>query len=376
MNSPLKYWYWFGALTGIDPACLNKLLETYGNAYEVYRQPQEEFLKQDYLNPRSIGRLMDQSLRQGLDERLNELAGQGIDIITIEDARYPGLVAKIADPPPVLFMRGGAPSKPGDRYIAVVGARRPTSYGIATTKRLVEGLAAYGFSIVSGLAAGIDAAAHRAALDAGVKTIAFLGCGVDRVYPAGNRALMGDIIMNGSVYSEYLPGAIPLQQNFPRRNRLISGASLATVVVEAGERSGSLITAGFAGEQGRDVFAVPGNITSPLSKGSNALIRDGAYIATSAEDIVFALNKFMDPTCDNYANISERRRKEAELALESLNGAELALAQLLKNRGPQNIDDIADQCAIPVSEAGAVAILLEIKGILRRMPDGAYEFAD
>ena len=375
MKSPQKYWFWLGALTGINPVYSKKLLDAFGNAYEVFRQPPEELRKLDFLNPKLLESLMDPSARRGIEERLYGLTKRGIEVITPDDDKYPELILEITDPPPVLFMRGAAAFKLGGLPIAVVGARNPTSYGIEMTKKIVSGLVAYGFTIVSGLAAGIDAAAHKAALDEGGKTVAFLGCGVERVYPASNRELMGDIIMNGSVYSEYMPGTIPFQHNFPRRNRLISGASMGVVVVEAGERSGALITAGFAGEQGRDVFAVPGNATSPLSKGANALIRDGACIATSAADIIAALNIYAGQFEQTPGSASHRRSVEAERAMDSLSAPERGVARLLKNRGPQDIDAIAAQCAIAAGEAGSLAVMLEIRGVLRRMADGKYSYA-
>ncbi|MCL2057775.1 MAG: DNA-processing protein DprA [Oscillospiraceae bacterium] len=333
-------------------------------------------MKLDFMSPRLAGKLADASLRMGIEEQLVSLGERGIDVLAPGDARYPKLIREIGDPPPVLFSRGAAPLKCTDRPIAVVGARRPTAYGLAMTRRLVSGLAGYGFTIVSGLAAGIDAAAHRAAIEMGAKTVAFLGCGVERSYPLSNHRLMEEIILKGAVYSEYLPEALPFQQNFPQRNRLISGASLGVVVVEAGERSGSLITAGFAGEQGRDVFAVPGNATSPLSKGANALLRDGAIFATSAEDIVFALNGYMEAGEGAALASVAGAPPGASWAMGTLGAAELSVASLLKERGPQDIDAIAEQCRMTAGEAGALAILLEIKGLLRRMEDGMYEFVD
>ena len=399
MNAQLKYWFWLGVLTGVDPKRVKQLINIYGNAYEVYRQPYEELARHDFLSPRQVGQLTAPSIRKGLEDRLYEIIDSGIEIVAFEDDRYPELIREINDPPAVLFMRGGASTirsdistmsggafshQSGDsmngagRAIAIVGTRRPTPYGLAMTKKLVSGLAAYGFTIVSGLAAGIDAVAHRAAIDEGAKTIAFLGCGVERAYPASNRKLMDEVIKNGAVYSEYLPGTAPFQRNFPQRNRLISGASLGTVVIEAGERSGALITAGFAGDQGRDVFAVPGNATSPLSKGANALIRDGAQVATSAEDIVYALNRYIGPQGQTFVNLNPQdiKRIESERIMESLNAAERRVAKIVMDRGPQNIDAIAEQCAISAGDACALAVMLEIKGLLRRMEDGAYAFAD
>ena len=378
MDSHLKYWYWLGALTGVSSKRVKHLLEIYGNAYEIYRRSYDELAKLEFLNPRIAAMIADPSIRVGLDDRLYALTGNGVEVISIQDDRYPCLLREIDDPPTVLYMRGDAPLKRDDMTIAVVGTRRPTAYGIAMTKKLVQGLAAFDFTIVSGLAAGIDAEAHDMAIEEGVKTIAFLGCGVERAYPATNSRLMREVIKNGAVYSEYPPGTVPYQSNFPQRNRLISGASLGTVVVEAGERSGALITAGFAGDQGRDVFAVPGNATSPLSRGANALLRDGAQVAASVDDIVFALNKYMGAQGFSSINMGEGNlaRIELERKLQCLGAEELRVANAIRERGPQNINAIAEICSISAGEASALAVMLEIKGLFRRMDDGAYVFDD
>jgi DNA processing protein len=234
-------------------------------------------------------------------------------------------------------------------------------------KRIAGGLAAMGFTIVSGLAMGIDAVVHAETRRCGGKTAAFLGCGVERAYPASNRRLMDDIIENGAVYSEYPPGCEPMPHNFPQRNRLISGMSLATVVIEAGARSCSLITAGFAGEQGRDIFAVPGNVTSPQSQGSNALIRDGAALVTSAEDILFALNPFLADVEPEISAVAE-----AGVDLASLDRPSRSIACFLRDHGPHDIDAITLQCGLSAGEAATAAIMLELKGVIRREQGGLY----
>ena len=373
MNTDLKYRYWLATLDCIGPKRAKQLMGVYGNAYEVFRQPAAELAKLDFINQRIIEQLLNRAARSDLDDKLYALTAQGIDVISEDDPRYPPLIREIADPPPVLFMRGAAPSCSNDKFIAVVGTRKPSAYGISATKRIVADLAGYGFTVVSGMAAGIDAAAHRTAIESGVKTIAILGSGVDRAYPASNKKLMEDIIRSGAVYSEYPPGITPYQQNFPRRNRLISGMSIGIIVVEAGERSGALITAGYAGEQGRDVFAVPGNISSPMSKGSNALLRDGAFIAISAEDIVNNLNKYICLPEQQTIDFSASARTEYDRKLESLSETELSVVRLLTGRGPQDMDSIAGFCKISAGNAGSAVVLLEIKGIIRHTPDGAYE---
>jgi len=362
-----------GALSGISPKLAKLLVDLYGNAYEVYRRSAAELAQLDFLNARHVRLLTDPATRGGMDERLAALAGQGIDVISPEDAGYPELLAEICDAPPVLYMRGAAPIKPDDAPVAIVGTRRPTAYGASVARKLASDLARYGFTIVSGMAAGVDAAAHRAALDAGAKTVAVLGCGVEKAYPTSNRPLMNDIIKNGAVYSEYPPGSEPFQQNFPRRNRLISGMSLGVVVVEAGERSGALITAGFAGDQGKDVFAVPGNVTSPMSRGVNALIRDGAYVAASAEDIAYVLGRSYEIPGQTDGRQKGRDQLEQELMTGALNAGERAIVSFLTERGCNDIDAIAQACGMSAGEAGSVCVMLEIKGFVRRMDDGTYE---
>jgi len=414
-DARLKYWLWLGALAGIDAKRAKRLLDVFANPYEIFRQRRESLLKLDFMNDRLLGLILDPAARSDLDEKTASFAERGIQIISMEDERYPRYVREIEDPPPVLFMRGSNPARDADRCIAVVGARRPTAYGAVMTRKIVAGLAAFGFTVVSGLAMGIDAIAHKTALEAGVKTIAFLGCGVEQAYPVCNRKLMDDVVSRGAVYSEYLPGTAPFQQNFPQRNRLISGTSAAVVVIEAGERSGALITARYAGEQGRDVFAVPGNATSPLSRGANALLRDGALIATSAEDIVFSLNRFIAPGDGGDGQMSLLGEEQAGApgggrsgekdaaqggapsagqgvapsaapqrdgvkargrSLDTLAEAERRVVKLLRGRGPMDADGIAGQCKITAAEAGSTLVTLEIKGFLQRMPGGLYGCAD
>jgi DNA processing protein len=220
---------------------------------------------------------------------------------------------------------------------------------------------------------GIDAAAHDEAIAVGGRTVAFLGCGADRVHPPSNRRLMGELIKRGAVFSEYLPGTPPLPQNFPQRNRLISGSALGVVVVEAGERSGALITAGFAAEQGRDVYAVPGNITSAMSRGSNALLRDGAGVVTCVEDIVFSLGPYLSEGCESLA--ASRAESAARQSREgSLGIGEKAVVGFVRERGAANIDEIVEGARIGVGAACAALVVLETEGLVRRLPNDTYEY--
>jgi len=224
-----------------------------------------------------------------LEKTWEKILGKHISIITWEDANYPKLLKEVDQPPPLLYCRGTVTSD-DDWAVAIVGTRRMSTYGRQVTQDLATILAAKKITVVSGLARGVDAIAHQSAMDGNGRTIAVLGCGVDVIYPAENRKIAERIIEQGALVSEYPLGTMPESYNFPPRNRIISGLSQATVVVEAGETSGALITASFAANQGREVFAVPGNILSPQSKGCNRLIRDGARPMLNPTDVLDILN--------------------------------------------------------------------------------------
>jgi DNA processing protein len=209
----------------------------------------------------------------------------GVRLVSFEDVEYPGNLREIIDPPPVLFVRGCIVPE-DERAIAVIGSRKASAYGIAVCRRLVRALVDHGFSIVSGMAKGVDAAAHWAALERKGRTLAVLGTGVDVVYPKRNKQVFEGLLERGALLSEFLPGTEPFAKNFPRRNRIISGMALGVLVVEAAERSGTMITVRTALEQGREVFAVPGDIRSPVSRGTHRLIKEGAKLVERVEDIL------------------------------------------------------------------------------------------
>src|SRR6266849_1083120 len=273
--------------TGIGPVRFSRLLEICGGARQAWQATDLELAAAglERRTADSLRRLRAQTTPENVATRLKKL---GIRALTLLDDEYPALLKQVADPPPVLFVRGMLTPEDG-RSVALVGTRRATSYGHLVAQRLARDLAAAGLTVVSGLAKGIDTQAHRAALDAGGRTLAVLGNGLDQVYPPENGGLARQIVDAGALVSEFAPGVPPDAVNFPRRNRVISGLSIATVIVEAGERSGALITADFALEQGREVMVVPGNINSPMSLGSNELLKQGATPVTSAQDILDAL---------------------------------------------------------------------------------------
>ncbi|MCC6793299.1 MAG: DNA-protecting protein DprA, partial [Thermomicrobiales bacterium] len=275
----------------------------------------------------------------------------GISVITIADADYPRLLAQSPSPPPVIYVRGAL--LPEDALaVAIVGTRRSTSYGREVTIRISAGLAEAGVTVISGLARGIDAAAHHAALSAGGRTIAVLGSGVDIIYPAEHRALADAIIENGALVSDYAPGRKPDAPNFPARNRIISGLSLGVVVIEAPNRSGALITVDFAADQGREVFVVPGSVLSDNSAGCHRLLRDGARAVTNADDVLDDLR------------IGQRKEQAVVQQALPLTEGERRLMNHI-NADPQHIDEIVAAANMPVHEGLALISMLELKGIIR-----------
>lgn len=280
--------------------------------------------------------------------------------VTLKDADYPPALRVIPLPPPFLFVRGSL--APEDALaIAIVGSRRPSPYGLKTAARLAGDLASRGVTVVSGFARGIDTAAHRGALEAAGRTLAVLGSGVDVIYPPENRGLVEAVTRRGAVISEFPMGTPPLSVHFPRRNRVIAGVSLGTAVVEAAEKSGALITAGCAGEFGREVFAVPGNVSSATSGGTNRLIQDGAKLVSGWEDVVGELPE------------AWRRclRPVAAAPRPAAEGAEGALLGLLSDE-PVGIEALIRSSGLSSGQVAALLTTLQLKGLVRQLPGQRY----
>ncbi|MEA3459824.1 MAG: DNA-processing protein DprA, partial [Chloroflexota bacterium] len=289
--SDVKYWVGFNIVQGIGPVRLRRLLDHFGDLEAAWRASSHE-LQEARLDRRSLANLLKTREEISLDKEMEKIERRGIKVLTWEDDAYPARLLNIYDPPPMLYLKGEI--LPQDEWaVAVVGTRGATVYGKEAAREIAGGLARNGITVVSGLARGIDSQAHRAALEAGGRTIAVFGSGIDIVYPPRNRKLAERIIKRGALLTEYPLGTPPEGSNFPPRNRIISGLCLGVVVVEAGERSGALITADYALSQGRDVFAVPGNIFRKKSVGTNKLIREGAIPVLSIQDILEELNLTM-----------------------------------------------------------------------------------
>jgi len=292
------------------------------------------------------------------------LAGK---IIALADERYPELLRAIPDPPAVLYC-DGVP-EPGDRQaVAIVGSRQATPYGLRVTDALAGELSALGFTIVSGFARGIDAAAHRAALATGGRTIAVLGCGLDVDYPPGHASLHAEIAASGAVLTEFIAGTPPRATNFPRRNRIISGLALGVVVVEAAEDSGSLITARLALEQGREVFAVPGPVDASTSRGPHGLIKQGAKLVETVDDIVEELLPQIERP---EGPVKSSRKILPTPDLPNLSTEERLVFDQM-SREPLHLDELTERSRLTSAEAAGILLGLELKGVVRQLPGQRY----
>ena len=345
------YWVGFSLIKGIGAVRMQALVSYFGTLENAWKARAEELVAAG-IPSRVVGNFVEVRNRTDPMEAYNTITTRGIQVLTREDTDYPEKLANIYQPPPVLFYRGTL--KAEDRWsVAIVGTRRVTAYGRQVTEQVCTYLARNGLTVVSGLARGVDGIAHQTTLANGGRTIAVLGSGVDDIYPPEHRQLAEKIIENGAVISDYAPGTPPDASNFPPRNRIISGLSMASVVVEAGETSGALITATFAAEQGREVFAVPGPIFAPQSKGTNRLIREGAQPLLDPADILESLNL---RKVDHY--------KQASLLLPT-DELEAKLLEIL-NLEPVYIDDIQARCGFPVEKVSAALTMMELKGMVRQ----------
>jgi DNA processing protein len=349
---PLAYWIAFNRVRGIGPARLRALLDAFGSIEEAWHAPADK-LREVGLDRRSLANMIEARGSLDLAAELGRLRAAGVSALTWEDPGYPARLLTISDAPPVLYVRGQL--RPEDDWaVAMVGTRQATVYGREAARHLAGDLASAGVTIVSGLAVGIDAEAHRAALDAKGRTIAVLGCGIDIIYPWENRKLAEEIAARGVIVSDYAFGTKPEANNFPPRNRIISGLSRAVVVVEAGERSGALITARFAAEQGRDVLAVPGSIFNRSSQGANMLIREGARPVLSANDVLEEL--------DMGAVVEQA---EARTLLPADETEALVLQYL--SAEPMHVDDVRQASGLPIATVSSTLALMELKGLVRQV---------
>lgn len=338
----------------VGPVMARRLLAVFGTPEKIFGAGMDDLTGVKGVSIERAAGIREFRLWDSVEACIKAAEDKGIQIVPQDDARYPAVLRETEGAPIVLYMRGDY--QDADRYgVAVVGSREHSAYGEQTTRQLVHDLAATGLTIISGMARGIDTLAHREALAVGGRTIAVLGSGLDVCYPSENRGLMDRLARSGCAISEFPPGTMPNRENFPRRNRLISGLSLGVLVVEAAVDSGSLITAQYALEQNREVFAVPGNITSFTSAGTNRLIRQGARLVTASADIIEELA----PVLKGFLR-SDRGISAAELTDE-----ENRVCTVL-SRDPKHIDMLSREAMLPVQQILGLLLGLEIKGVVRQ----------
>lgn len=363
VSSPLtmlRYWLGFNKIPGIGAKRLRSLIETFGDV-EAAWQASPQALAAAGLERRALDNLLRLRRELDLEAELERVHRAGLSILTWDDPAYPVNLRRIEAPPPVLFMRGTL--IPQDEWaVAIVGTRRATTYGKECARRLATDLAAAGVTVVSGLARGIDGIAHEATLAVGGRTLAVLGNGLDQIYPPEHRRLAEQIAQQGALLSEQPLGMAPEARNFPARNRIISGLSLGVIVVEGDWSSGAVITARQALEQGREVFAVPGSIFSPMSHGPNRLIQEGATAVLAANDVLEALN---------LTRAVEQGQARQLLPTEPV---EVQLFALLSDE-PQHVDELGRAAGLPIGEVTSTLALMELKGLVRQVGGMQYVLA-
>ena len=362
-------WFFLKSVPGIGNLLGKRLIDIFKTPQNVIQASAEKLLQVDGLTKRHVAAIKNHKIPETVKAELDLLARKDYRIIPLTDPDFPRLLREIPDPPPYLYVSGRLDSSTSK--IAVVGSRNATGYGLTTTKNLCAGLASLGITIVSGMARGIDTAAHEGAMAGGGKTIAVLGSGLERIYPAENTKLFHKISENGAVVSEFTLLTEPEGHNFPLRNRIISGMSLGTVVVEATKKSGSLITARLAAEQNREVFAVPGSIQSFKSTGTHTLIKQGAKLVEHAQDIIEELVPFLEKNkSPKNKSLNEFKGKTA-----SLDADESRVFNALEPY-PIHIDNLARKISMKPGKLSSILLKLELNGMVQQLPGKFFILSD
>jgi len=359
-NKELRYWVGFNIVPGIGRVKFALFEKHFGKLENAWKATPSE-LKQAGLDNNTLKSIETHKPRIDLDSEMEKLERCGVKAYTYHDIEYPERLKEIYDYPPLIYVKGEF--KPQDEVcIAVVGTRRSTVYGRQVTEEIVEDLARNNITVVSGLARGIDTIAHRRSVESGGRTCAIFACGIDHIYPPENANLARNIVSQGALISEYPLGTKPRPDYFPRRNRIMSGMSLGVLVIEAGTSSGAILTAHIALEQNREVFAVPGSILSPMSRGTNTLIQEGAKLVRNCTDILEELN----------LTVNVRQIEMKEIIPTTVTEA-ILLKQL--NAEPIHIDQVCRNSGLPVSTVSSNLAIMELKGLVRQVSTMNYVLA-
>lgn len=356
----LRYWLALKFTPGIGNMLYKRLIEHFRSAERVFSSSADELEQVEGIGKNLAKVILRYDWEKQVKKELSLIEKENVRVITILDDLYPENLKKIYDPPPFLYIKGEI-KKEDNRAIAIVGSRRATAYGRLIAERLSQDLARHGITVVSGMARGIDTFSHQGALSAGGRTIAVLGCGIDIVYPPENNTLRDKIAESGVVLTEFPFSTPPEGVNFPSRNRVISGLSLGVVIIEASSDSGSLITASSALDQGREVFAVPGNITSRTSQGTNNLIKRGAKLVEGVDDILEEV-------------LPQIEKQKPKAIRPELTVEEEPIYNLLSYE-PKHIDTITRESNLPSSKALSLLLNMELKGAIRQLPGKTFTVA-
>lgn len=351
-----NYWMWLNSIPDVGPIRAKILIDIFGAPQAVFEAGSRKLLKVEGIGHHVIESIESSKSQENLEQiqnRINRLKEYNIDIVDIKSPWYPDSLKNIYASPIILYVKGDLMAQ-DNNSIAIVGARNATQYGLKVAYDFAKQLAKKGITVISGMARGIDTAAHKGALDGGGRTIGVLGCGIDVVYPPENKELMKRVIQNGAIISEFPLGTIPDARNFPQRNRIISGISRGTLIVEARKNSGSLITADFALEQGKEVYAVPGPIYTVLSSGTNNLIKQGAKLVTCIDDILEEMNI----ECVSNETIETNLNLSAD---------ENAIYDFISNM-PTSTEYILKSTGLSISKLNTLITMLELKGAIKQLP--------
>ncbi|MBE9536039.1 MAG: DNA-protecting protein DprA [Proteobacteria bacterium] len=357
MDESIRYWLALLSLEGIGAALAGRLVRRFTSPRQVFSASTDALVSVSGISNRIAANISGFSQWEKIDGELEKAGRLGIDIVSREDSRYPRNLLNIPSPPPLLYIKGEFAAE-DELALAIVGSRSASRYGIEAARKFSERLVKGGVTIISGMARGVDTIAHLAALEGEGRTIAVLGCGLDVIYPPENRKLFERIAQKGAIISEFPLGTVPDAVNFPRRNRIISGLSLGVIVVEASLKSGSLITARYAIEQGRDVYAIPGNINSSGSKGTNRLIKDGAKLVDAPEEVLADILPQYMPSAP------ERAKKERQFEMSD---EERQLFDIIDGE-PLHIDDLAGKSGLDMAQLSSSLLSLELMGAVTQHP--------
>lgn len=376
----IVYTMWLHLKREIPCSITNNLLSYFGSAKKVYLAERTAYIEAGVCNNILLDALLDKSIKKA-DEEISKAKKQGIQLVAYGEEKYPSILYEIPDSPLILYVKGELDILSKRNMFCIVGTRHSTVYGMSATLAVSEQLARCGLIIVSGVAFGIDTSAHKGAVKGGGKTIGIMGCGIDVAYPRGNDDTRNLIIENGALISEFPLGTPPLGGNFPRRNRLLSAFSLGVAVMEAGEKSGALITAKFALEQGRDVFALPGNISNPKSSGTNQLISDGAILLTGADVILaeylmrypqfFPVQEILREREVEETKNSEKKNMCRDLTCMSHSEKEIKIKKVL-SKEPLHVDEIARISGLKIQDVLSTITIMQINKRIKEFPGNRF----